>query len=288
MVFPLIKQKNTDVGHQRAGLTLIEILVVLTIIVLLISVLIPATTVVQKAAKDAKQYSHFSSIELAMEAFKSDYTDYPPSYGGTVTPPSYTNYCGAQKLAEAMLGWDLLGFYPKSDFRADGRNNQNVYVYDVNNSAFFDQRKTYLEQGTSTAFKLGSLFTSTSPLAANTYVLCDVYGRKKVRLPDGATVLAGAPILYYRADTTKKTIRDIYNYADNGAVIGIKDQLDNGGLNRNLLGQATNQYQYFYDYIRDPKKEAIAQPYNNHSYILISAGADGLYGTSDDIRNFGK
>ncbi len=274
---------------KKTGLTLIEILVVLTIIVLLVSVLIPATAFVQKAAKDAKQHAHFSSIELALEAFRNDYTDYPPSYGGTAgPPPSYTNYCGAQKLAEAMLGWDLLGFHPKSDFTADGYNNQNVYVYDVNNPIFFDQRRTYLELGTSTAFKIGSLYANTTPLAANTYVLCDVYGKKKVRLPNGPTVLAGAPILYYRADTTKKTIREIYNYYDNGAIISIKDQSDNAGLNRNLLGLATNQYQYFYDYITDPKKETLAWPYNDKSYILISAGADGLYGTSDDIRNFGN
>jgi hypothetical protein len=28
-------------------------------------------------------------------------------------------------------------------------------------------------------------------------------------------------------------------------------------------------------------------PYRSDSYLLISAGADGLYGTDDDIRNFG-
>jgi hypothetical protein len=30
-----------------------------------------------------------------------------------------------------------------------------------------------------------------------------------------------------------------------------------------------------------------AQPYNPDTYILISAGRDGLYGTEDDIKNFG-
>jgi prepilin-type N-terminal cleavage/methylation domain-containing protein len=30
-----------------------------------------------------------------------------------------------------------------------------------------------------------------------------------------------------------------------------------------------------------------AQPYNPDTYILISAGKDGLYGTEDDIKNFG-
>ena len=30
----------------------------------------------------------------------------------------------------------------------------------------------------------------------------------------------------------------------------------------------------------------IKRPYRAQSYILISAGKDGLYGTSDDITNF--
>jgi hypothetical protein len=46
----------------------------------------------------------------------------------------------------------------------------------------------------------------------------------------------------------------------------------------------------FYDYIRDPRVQVQNRPwpYRPDSYILISAGPDGLYGTADDIRNFGK
>ena len=32
----------------------------------------------------------------------------------------------------------------------------------------------------------------------------------------------------------------------------------------------------------------ILWPYRADSYILISAGIDGLYGTSDDMTNFGE
>jgi hypothetical protein len=44
----------------------------------------------------------------------------------------------------------------------------------------------------------------------------------------------------------------------------------------------------FYSYIEDPKVTAKSTPYNPNSYILISAGPDGTYGTKDDIRNFGN
>jgi hypothetical protein len=107
---------------------------------------------------------------------------------------------------------------------------------------------------------------------------------RKVTLPDGSTTRAGAPILYYRADTSRKLIRDMYNVLDNDAIVNLKLQMDR---KIHHLAASDNQYEFFYDYIRDPKIEARAWPYRPESYILISAGADGLYGTSDDIKNFG-
>jgi hypothetical protein len=47
---------------------------------------------------------------------------------------------------------------------------------------------------------------------------------------------------------------------------------------------------FYNESIMDPKVSTIrrAWPYRPDSYILISAGADGLYGTNDDICNFGN
>ena len=53
------------------------------------------------------------------------------------------------------------------------------------------------------------------------------------------------------------------------------------------LGDITGGYTFFYDYITDPKIMAKPWPYRPGSYILISAGADRIYGTGDDIHNFG-
>ena len=106
--------------REKSGLTLVEILTVLAVIALLAGILIPAVSAVRAAAKNAKQRAQFLAIDLALTAFKADDDipggDYPPS--DWFMPPG--DYCGAQKLAEALLGWDLLGFHPKSEFRADG------------------------------------------------------------------------------------------------------------------------------------------------------------------------
>lgn len=280
--------------RKKTGHTVVELLIVVGIIAILVGLLVPALSAVKNMAKETKQKAQFGTMELALATFKNDYGDYPPS---SWTPAVLTgDYCGAQKLSEALLGWDLLGFHPKSAWRSDGLDaggGAGTYdpaqTRDIDGDAVPDtlsERKgPYLELATVSAFKLGDLFPSGQfALAPHTYVMCDVFSMRKVVLPNGSTTKAGAPILYYKADTSRKLIRDMYNVYDNDALVQLKLVLDR---KIHPLGSADNQYQFFYDYIRDPKIEARPWPYRPESYILISAGVDGLYGTSDDIKNFG-
>ena len=292
---------------------MMEMLIVLGILMLLVGLLIPALTAVKKVAKETKQKAQFSTIELALAGFKNDTGDYPPSDWTLPSPtnPSAANYCGAQKLAEALLGWDLLGFHPDSAWRADGLDTlAGPMTYDPLKSRDLDgdaipdtmneRKEPYLELGTASAFKLGDLYRTsanwTGVLAPDTYVLCDAFTNNKIMLANtGKTVKVGAPILYYRANTSQKTIRGIYSVQDNEALVDLKGTADR---EQHPLNWTDNLYQFFYGtantadgivgYIQDPKIEARAWPYRPDSYLLISAGADGLYGTPDDIRNFGN
>jgi prepilin-type N-terminal cleavage/methylation domain-containing protein len=278
--------------REKSGLTLVELLIVLAIISLLVGLLIPAVTAVKNSAREAKQKGQFFAIDVALTAFKDDYGDYPPSTGWGAAGP--LDYSGAQKLCEALLGWDLLGFHPKSGWTADGLDvGGGSLSYDptkVRGNATFGERKgPYLELGTTNAFKLGlrpnGLFAATGPLAADTYVLCDVFGKTKVALPGGKAVNAGAPILYYKADTSGSLIRDVYGHNDNVVLVSLQHTV--AGSPTKYLDDPVAGYRFFYDYITDPKITAKVWPYRPGSYILISAGADGIYGTPDDIRNFG-
>jgi len=295
------------VERKKTGLTIIELLIVLGIIALLVGLLVPALSAVRNMAKETKQKAQLSTIELALAAFKNDEGDYPPS-DWPLPPNPGSDYCGSQKLAEALLGWDLLGFHPNSAWRADGLDATGgsgsydpAQTRDLNGDSIpdtFDERKgPYLELATASAFKLVDLFR-TNPigsLAPDTFVICDVFGAKKITMirgidtvtgqPITVTEKAGAPILYYRANTSAKIMNAVYRAADNDALVIAKQQAD--GI-EHPLGRSGNQYEFFYNYIRDPKINARAWPYRPDSYILISAGADGLYGTSDDIRNFGN
>ena len=287
---------------------MMEMLIVLGILMLLVGLLIPAISAVKNVAKETKQKAQFSTIELALAGFKNDHGDYPPS-SWAVPPNIDATYCGAQKLAEALLGWDLLGFHPDTAWRSDGLDALGgpatydpLRTRDLNADGVPDtmvERKgPYLELATSDAFKLRDLFwenyaaNAGGTLAPETYVLCDAFADKKIRLPDGSIKKAGAPILYFRANTSQQIIRGRYTFQDNEVLIMMKEAavVNSSGTNAmNPLLNNLNDYQYFYEeYIRDPKIEARVWPYRPDSYLLISAGADGLYGTPDDIRNFGN
>ncbi len=118
--------------RKRTGFTIVELLAALGIIALMVGLLIPALSMVRRTAKETKQKAQFTTIELTLTAFKNDYGDYPGSDWALVG-----DYCGTQKLTEALLGWDLLGFHPKSDFRSNGRNDDGEFIYDANNPIFF-------------------------------------------------------------------------------------------------------------------------------------------------------
>ena len=304
---------------RRTGLTVIEILVVVGIIALLVGMLLPAVHTVRKMAQETKQRAQFTSIDLGLVAFKNDYGDYPPSHwwdpraGGT----GPQNYCGAQKLAEALAGWDLLGFHPDSAWRADGLDQTGTgnTVYHASDS--LEERKDrYVDLETANAFMLGSsganmrdgLFTDTGILASRTYVLCDVFGvgDRQLILSDGRMTTPGTPILYYRANPASRLFDpanpddSIYNARDNAPLINLRRLADwakpQDARRRHWFepDYKDSGFEFFYEYIRDPKVEArpsvggYGWPYRPDSYLLISAGADGLYGTDDDIKNFGN
>jgi type II secretory pathway pseudopilin PulG len=268
---------------RSTAFTLVEILAALGIIAILVALLIPALTTVRKMAKETQQKAQITTIELGLTAFKNDYGDYPPSNGSPNPSPYY--YCGAQTLAEALVGWDMMGFHPKSIWDSDG----TAYEPPTPDKDNLKARKgSYLELATANVFKLGDLFTDISSFKSYNFVICDVFGVKSVTIGK-KTVKAGAPILYYKANTSSKTIdstesdpkKKIYNYMDN--IYFVRDVKE--GVNPLASGTSGS---FFYEYIRDPKVSTttIKWPSRPDSYILISAGADGLYGTRDDICNF--
>jgi type II secretory pathway pseudopilin PulG len=317
--------------NNRKAFTIVELITVVTIIALLLGILLPSIAMVRAKARETAQKAQFNTIEMALEAFKQDYGDYPPSKWWIPPLSAATSYCGAQKLAEALLGWDLMGFHPKTDWRADGFDaSGGTTSYDpakirlipiTNQPETLTERKgPYLEVATANAFRNSDLFN----VSNYPYVLCDVYRVRKLTI-GAKTVFAGSPILYYKANTANKTIdanfappppplqlvflNRIYDYYDNWPITSSTKLTANGpgGLKHPIDYPAGTDYRVFYGDkyigppyiptatyggsgigygIRDPRIANPVRPYNPDTYILISAGPDGYYGTADDIHNY--
>ena len=91
----------------------------------------------------------------------------------------------------------------------------------------------------------------------------------------------------------------IYNYQDNAALIKlgpVKDPVNTKHLydpsepytytDPKGAGKTGNGQQRFYDTITDHSARTFRKPFNPQTFILMSAGYDGIFGTKDDVTNF--
>ena len=284
------------------GFTLAELLTTMAIVAILIGLIVPALALVQKTAQKVRQKSQFHGIDIALESFRTDFGDYPDSsYNPGVDP----GYCGAQKLAEAIIGWDGFGVHPRSELRSDGLADWNGNgIYDPDESVYhvtFDtpyetaadnhkvRKGPYLELEAANAVKLEDLYPAVGTLELKTYVLADMFGKVTNLRTRKKT---GMPIMYYKADVGGTA--HMYNLSSNVYKVIDNDQIYTtlppfGNTSHPLAADEP----IFYDRTMNPNFPGSSfppylgrRPYRSESFILHSAGRDGLYGTGDDVYNF--
>ena len=292
-------------AQKRRAFTIVELLTVMSIIVILIGLLVPALNKVKRYATDVKQKAQLHSMDAAIELFNSEFDGYPPS--GAVDPASNLAYCGAMKLCEALMGQDLLGFHSNSVFRRDGLDAAGTLpLYPPNIGAMTPtlrennlraRKGPFLQAENANARRLQDIYgTSVGPFLPTTFVLCDVYARQ---MKSGQKT--GMPILYYKADTansyhdpnfvgamTRTDSRgNIYNYYDNQDLIllGKPWQATSGTSGGAAADHMLADPVRFYKNTQSDQITTTRRPYRADQYILMSAGADGEYGTADDIFN---
>jgi len=283
----IVKQSS-----RKKAFTIIELLTVMSIIVILIGVLVPALNNVRKYATKVKQKAQFNAIQASIELFNNENDGYPPS---TALDGVGQPYCGAMKLCEAMMGRDLLGFHPDSVFRADGLDatgTRQLYPIPPSTNNLGTRLGPLLQFENANAYRLTDIYGTgnTTPFQENIFVLCDVYTRN---MRTGKRM--GMPILYYKADTSNylhdpnqpmdamNSGGNIYNYWDNQTLVALgKPWEQAGSTSQHSLSNPIR----FYRNTRNTEVTTVRRPYRTDSYILISAGFDGEYGTADDICNF--
>ena len=239
------------------------------------------------------QQAQFHSVEAALGLFNKEFAAYPPS---DANDPVGQPYCGAMKLAEALMGKDMLGFHNKSVFRADGIDANGVIELYIplgekysRGTNLVARKGPYLPSESVDTFTLAEIYGkgNTGSFNPSLRVLCDMFKSKY----KGRRLKAGMPILYYKADISK-TAHDvnypdnpnsIYNYRDNHALLALG--VPGSPEKKHPL---LNDPKLFYRIIKDDRVTTPSKPFNVDTYILISAGKDRLYGTLDDIYNFCK
>jgi len=325
------------IRKKRTGFTIVELLTVMGVIAILIGLLVPALTLVQDYAKEIQQRAQFHGIEVGIGMYETEFGSYPESNDNDEEydvskdhPDDAVYYGGSQKLAEAMVGLDMIGFHPKSDFRSDGENwrddgdgdVEEVLVYNAvtgiaDNEAgllgetaeenILVRQGPYIDLEYANAFTLDNVYDTTAlgsfpqayPPTPGQYsiVLCDEYAAKRQ-----SAKKIGMPILYYRARTifTQQIstvandpdglaiVNDIYYYPDNQNILDLGTPED--GTDHPLCENSGDLTDWlsFEKMILNTQVTQIQRPYRADSYILMSAGKDGLYGSPDDIFNFRK
>lgn len=288
-------------SNKKGAFTIIELLTVMSIIVILIGLLVPALNRVRIYAKEVRQRAQFHSIGAAMELFNNEFDGYPPS---GAEDPDGKPYCGAMKLCEAMMGQDMLGFHTNSIYRQDGRSFDNVDLYPATPSAenLKGRKGPFLPPEGANAYRMGAIY-STSDLSGAfdpcDFVLCDVYTRTM-----GAGQKTGMPVLYYKANTANNQHYsddvvgtslpsgpdddggNIYNCYDNKDLVLLGKPWISGSPASVQKKHSLSDDVRFYLSTRSHKITTTSRPYRADSYILLSAGYDNEYGTADDIFNF--
>ena len=314
---PIVKQSN-----KKAGWTIVELLTVMSIIIILVGLLVPSLNKVKQYAKKVKQRAQFHGIDVAMEFFNTEFDGYPNSDEKDEASPQQ-DYCGAMKLCEAMVGMDLLGFHPDSRFRKDGTDgaspSTDLYPPNPDEGNLKDRKGLYLKLENANAYRLKDIYDDFGIFGGDggdLFVLCDVYKR----LSRKTGIKVGMPILYYRANIsgTKHSVKkpfypphlvdngvpiddhkNFYDYEDNDGLVQLGMPWDaTGAAHLMAFGSKTTLHdaplssssaQVFYNKIWNDRIQINdGRPYRSDSYILLSAGFDGEYGTADDIFNFEK
>lgn len=267
------------------------LLIVVGVAVLGFSILVMVSKSLYKHPPDPNimTRAQLHSMDAALGLFHGEFSMFPPS---EANDPTGKAYCGAMKLSEALMGRDLLGFHSQSVFRRDGMDAPGavrLYPIDIGllsptlRAENLSTRKgPYLQAENANAQRLSDIYGKgkTGPFPEDTYVLCDVFQKTR---PSGEKT--GMPILYYRANRSNRAHQagdpnNIYDYRDNLALIAL-----------GVPGEPNSVHPLidpnrFYLNTRNDRITTSPQPVRADSFILISAGWDGLYGTADDICNF--
>lgn len=309
--------------NQKA-FTLIELLTVVAIISVLVGLMSVGLRKATVIAKNLRQKAELRAIDIGLEFFSKDFDEYPSSSRIMNGGPRIcgTQRLAEAMLGRDGHGFEpQTGWYPPDDTNYNPKAPANLY--DASDQTSLYRRKgPYVELKYSGVYTIQELWGGdggtgiyTSPSSTDVKrrspVITDVFNRQSIIL-NNESVKVGLPILYYRANEAKpfrinemrKLVTDpsetdtqkwVYNYYDNYELVKMPVLSDPAQPDMDFVNPDTPDHtldgqraQRFYENITqtaEPDRDYY-KSFNASTFILISAGYDGIYGTKDDVANF--
>lgn len=337
------------------GFTLVEVLVVISIIVLLVAIMLPAFSVVRTKARVTQTATQMSSLDQGLETFRGESalgSVFPPSRGDyaenkhnviadpeSVSPGTEpgTKVAGAHLLLQAMLGADLLGPPGFKDLDYDGTWSDDTHaepgegIYaKKDQTTGVPERARYGGASGYVGEKMTEYVRSLQQLNDAGEIMPDGMQGIDDESPTAKLLLFvdpwEHPILYYKANPAAQLMLGtdgepdspgVYKQQDNGIITGSigAGSYDTAGIDfgggqlidgqqiyhalkvakapvwdpeTDIVLEAAAFDNSFARYIYDPTVKARNTPVRKASYLLISAGPDAVYGTTDDVVNWNR
>lgn len=126
---------------QSKGFTLVELLVVISIIAILSTIGLTIYTGAQKSARISKRIRDLAAVQTALELYYNSNKAYPCSNAVCTTPPANRSECATQgsypsdqvvyeSSTKKLVPTYMVAF--PSDPRMDAANSKNCYIYKSN------------------------------------------------------------------------------------------------------------------------------------------------------------
>jgi prepilin-type N-terminal cleavage/methylation domain-containing protein len=231
--------------NKKRGFTIVELLVVISIIIVLMSVLVPILSMVRRYAKVVTQKGQFHEISKGLELYHNDHAEtYPDS---SAVDSMGLGYCGAMRLCETMIGQDGMGFNLNSKYMSlqpelylfdfCTKTDPSKYTGDAPDPCLvrnLQERVKYMDPERIKSYRIQDIYSWDLAIIPASYyrtafftinmvgyhgyqyssaVIGDVFLRADIKsywCPSRAGQKVGMPVLYYKADPSKQ-IHDISN-----------------------------------------------------------------------------